>query len=264
MLKARVIFNNLENFNSILNYTIDDFTPSRNLSHMNKYGEILYLTPLKEGFNLRWYIQHLMDENKDEAENPLSEQNWMMQTNWKFIKFVIHHKLSMTSEKLKQKPFEEMIKNGHENLDKEDEESNENEQESTTSSEKSEQDSESNTSTEDEEESNKIQTLQVHHGMNETTHDEESSSEHEDDKSEENSVYEIESHTVIGEQNNISRRHVEKPLFMIGLISFCADQFSSVCSPNQRLLLYMYLSQLMSTFTNYLKMHHSLDGYFIQ
>ena len=57
---------------------------------------------------------------------------------------------------------------------------------------------------------------------------------------------------------------VEKPLFMIGLISFCADQFSSVCSPMQRLLLYMYLSQLMSTFTNYLKVHRSLDGYFIQ
>ena len=37
-----------------------------------------------------------------------------------------------------------------------------------------------------------------------------------------------------------------------------------VCSPSQRLLLYMYLSQLMSTFTNYLKVLHSLEGYFIQ
>ena len=44
--------------------------------------------------------------------------------------------------------------------------------------------------------------------------------------------------------------NVEKPLFTIGLISFCADQFSSLCSPMQRLLLYMYLSHLMSTFTN--------------
>ena len=57
---------------------------------------------------------------------------------------------------------------------------------------------------------------------------------------------------------------VEKPLFSIGLISSCADQFSSLCSPMQRLLPYMYLSQLMSTFTNYLKVHRSLDGYFIQ
>ena len=57
---------------------------------------------------------------------------------------------------------------------------------------------------------------------------------------------------------------VEKPLFSIGLISFWADQFSSWCSPMQRLLLYMYLSQLISTFTNYLTGHHSLNGYFIQ
>ena len=203
MLKERVIFNKLKIFYSILNYTIADFTPSGNLCHMNKYGEKLYITPLKEVFNLRWYIQHLMDENKDEAVNSFSEQIWMMRTNWKFIKFGIHHKLSMTSEKLKQKLFEEMIKNGHEKLDTDEEESNEEEQESTTSSEKSEQDSESDTSTEDEEESNKIQTLQVHHGMNEATHDEESSSEPEDDTSEENSVYEIQSHSVIGEQNNI-------------------------------------------------------------
>ena len=61
-----------------------------------------------------------------------------------------------------------------------------------------------------------------------------------------------------------SGKSVEKPLFSIGLISSCAYQFSSLCSPMQRLLLYMYLSQLMSTFTNFLKVHRSLDGYFIQ
>ena len=37
--------------------------------------------------------------------------------------------------------------------------------------------------------------------MNETTHDEQNASEAEDDTSEENSVYEIESHLVNGEQN---------------------------------------------------------------
>ena len=37
--------------------------------------------------------------------------------------------------------------------------------------------------------------------MNETTHDQENASEAEDDTSEENSVYEIESHLVNGEQN---------------------------------------------------------------
>ena len=51
-----------------------------------------------------------MDENENEDENPLHEQNWMKQTNWKFIKYVIHHKHSMTPELLKQKPFEEISK----------------------------------------------------------------------------------------------------------------------------------------------------------
>ena len=59
---------------------------------------------------LRWYIQHLMDENEDEDENPLSHEYWMKQTKWKFIKYVIHHKHSMTPEQLKQKPFEEVLR----------------------------------------------------------------------------------------------------------------------------------------------------------
>ena len=134
MLRQWVIFNKLENFNSILNYTIDDFTPTGNLSYLNQHGEILHQTPLKEDFNLRWYIQHLMDESENETENRLNHENWMKQTNWKFIKFVFHHKL-------KQKPFKEIFNKQHEKFDTEEGESNEEEQESTTSSEKSEQDS---------------------------------------------------------------------------------------------------------------------------
>ena len=90
---------------------------------------------MHEVFNLRWYIQHLMDQSEDEDENSLSEQNWMKQTNWEFIKYVIHHKYSMTPEQLKQKPFKEIIKNGHEYLDTKEGESNEEEEKSTTSSE---------------------------------------------------------------------------------------------------------------------------------
>ena len=85
----------------------------------------LHQTPMHELFNLRWNIQHLMDESGDETENHLSEQNWMKQTNWKSIKYVIHHKHSMTLEQLKQKPFKEIIKIQHEKLDKEEGESNE-------------------------------------------------------------------------------------------------------------------------------------------
>ena len=194
MLREWIIFHKLENSNSILNYTIDDFTPSGNLSYLNKHGEIVHQTPLKEVFNLRGIIQHLMDENEDEAQNPLSHENWMKQTKWKFIKYVIHHKHSKTPEQLKQKPFIERFKKQHEKLDTQEGESNEEEEESTTSSEKSEQDSESDISTEDEQETNITGTLQVHHGMNETTHGEENASEGEDDTSEENSVYKIESH----------------------------------------------------------------------
>ena len=60
-----------------------------------------------------------MDESEDEAKNPLSEENWMDQNNCKFIKYVIHHRHPMTPEQLKQKPFEEILKNQHEKVDTE-------------------------------------------------------------------------------------------------------------------------------------------------
>ena len=158
---------------------------------MNQHGEILHHTPLREVFNLRCYIQHLMDESQDETQNPLSEENWMKQNNWKFIKYVIHHRHPMTPEQLKQKPFKEIFKNQHERVDKEEGESNEEEEKSTTSSEKSEQDSESGTTTEDEEEPNITETLQVHNVLNETTHDGKNVSEAEDDTSDEENVIEL-------------------------------------------------------------------------
>ena len=138
MLKQWIIFNKFENFNSILNYTIDDFTPSGILSYMNQHGEILHHTPLREVFNLRCYTKHLMDQTEDENESTLSYQNWMKQNNWEFIKFLIHCKHSRTPEQLKQKPLQESFKNQHEKVDTEEGESNEEEYKSTTSSDKSE------------------------------------------------------------------------------------------------------------------------------
>ena len=76
----------------------------------------MHQTPLQKLFNLRWYIQHLLDESQsdddddDEFDNPLSEDNWMLQTNWKFIKYVIHNKHSMTPRQLKKNPIEPIIK----------------------------------------------------------------------------------------------------------------------------------------------------------
>ena len=83
--------------------------------------------------NLRWYIQHLIDQNENKAENPLSEKNWVKQRNWKFIKYVIHRKHSMSPEQLKKKHFKESFKKQHENLDTEEGESNEEKEKSAIS-----------------------------------------------------------------------------------------------------------------------------------
>ena len=48
MIKQWIIFKKLENFNSILNYLIDDFTPSGNLCYMNEHGDTLPYTPMKK------------------------------------------------------------------------------------------------------------------------------------------------------------------------------------------------------------------------
>ena len=142
-----------------------------------------------------------MDQSEDETQYPLSEENWMKQNNWKFIKYLIHHTHSMTPVQLKQKPFEEIFKNQHEKGDTEEGESIEEEEKSTTSSEKSEQDSESGTTIEDEEEPNTTETHQVHNVLNETIHDEENVSEPEDDTSQKENVIEIQTYENNGEQN---------------------------------------------------------------
>ena len=46
MLKEWVIFNKVENANSLLHYTIVDFTPSGNLCYVNENGDILHQAPL--------------------------------------------------------------------------------------------------------------------------------------------------------------------------------------------------------------------------
>ena len=175
-----MIFNKLEIFNSILNYPIDDFTPSGNLCYMN----ILLYTPMKKLFNLRWYIQHLMDESEDKAQNPLSEQNWMKQKNCKFIKYVIHHRHPMTPQQLKQKSFEEIFKNQHEKVDTDKGESTKVQEEFTTSEELmeeystssdiSKQNSESDINVDDtqhHENPHTPETLQIHNTYNTMMHD---------------------------------------------------------------------------------------------
>ena len=206
MFKQWIMFNKLENFNSILNYPIDDFTPSGSLCYMNEHGDILPYTPMIKIFNLRWYIQHLMDESEDEAQNPLSEENWMRQNNCKFIKYVIHHRHPMTPEQFKQKPFEEIFKNQHEKVDTEKGESIEEEKKSTTSSDKSAQDSESDITTEDKVETNTTETHQVHNVLNETIHDEENSSGSVDDTPEDENVTEMQTYENNGEGSKTNKK----------------------------------------------------------
>ena len=75
-IKERIVFNKLEDFNSLLKYTDDDFTPIGNLCYINENGKTLPTTTLQEFYNLRWNIQHVINENEyqyadDEWTNPL-------------------------------------------------------------------------------------------------------------------------------------------------------------------------------------------------
>ena len=154
-----------------------------------------------------------MDESEDQAQNPLSAENWMKQNNCKFIKYVIHHRHPMTPEQLKQKPFEEIFKNQHEKVDTEEGESNTDEQESTTSikeedeystfSDMSKQDSESDINVDDTphpENPHPPETLQIHNTYNTTMHDKDNSIHDEYDTSENENITEIKTFEKYGEK----------------------------------------------------------------
>ena len=155
-----------------------------------------------------------MDESEDEAQNPLSEENWMKQNNCKFIKYVIHHRHPMTPEQLKQKPFEEIFKNQHEKVDSEEVESTKVQEEFTTSEELTEeqystfsyiskQDSESDINvddTQDQQNSQTPETLQIHNTDNTTMHDKDDSMHDEYDTSENQNITEIETFEHYGEK----------------------------------------------------------------
>ena len=158
----------------MLKYTDDDFTPTGKLCYINENGEKLHRKLMKEFYNLRWYIQHLVDENEyqygdNECTNPLSESNWTYRTNKHFMRYVKFTLQEMTPEQIKQNP----ITVQHQKLDTEEGESNTDEQESTISNKEEEeystfsdmpkQDSESDINiddTQDEQNSHTPETLQ--------------------------------------------------------------------------------------------------------
>ena len=201
MIKEWVVFNKLEDFNSLLEYTDDDFTTTGKLCYMNENGEKLYRKLMKEFFNLRWYIQHLVDEYEyqygdNKWTNPLHESNWTYITNKQFMKYVNFTLKEMTPEQMKINPIKPIIKvRTNDELDTEEGESNTNEQESTISikeeeeystfSHMSKQDSESDINiddTQDPENPHTPETLQNNttmHDIDDLIHDEYDTSENE-------------------------------------------------------------------------------------
>ena len=215
MIKELVVFNKLEDFNSLLEYTDDDFTPTGKFCYINENGEKLYRKLMKQFYNLRWYIQHLVDLHEyqygdNEWTNPLHESNWTYRTNKHFMKYVNFMLKEKTPEQMKMNPIKPIIKvNTNEELDTEEGESSSDEQESTISNQEAEeystfsdmskQDSESDIKvdhTQDEQNTYTPETLQNNttiHDNDELIHDENNTSENEN-------IIEIETYEDFGEK----------------------------------------------------------------
>ena len=207
MIKEWVVFNKLEDFNSLLEYTDDDFTSTGKFCYINENGEKLYRKLMKEFYNHRWYIQHLVDLHQyqygdNEWTNPLHESNWTYRTNKQFMKYVNFTLKEMTPEQMKMNPIKPIIKvKTNEELDTEEGESNTNEQESTisnkeeevyaTSSDISKQGSESDINVDDTQDEQNTQTPETLQN-NTTMHDKDDVIHDEYDTSENENITEIE------------------------------------------------------------------------
>ena len=76
---------------------------------------ILPAASFKGLFNLRWYIQHLIDESEydyddDALNNLLSEDIWLLQTRRKFMKYVIYKGHTMTHKHVHKNPVRTVTK----------------------------------------------------------------------------------------------------------------------------------------------------------
>ena len=217
MIRQWVIYNKLEDFNSLLKYTDEDLIP-HGVGSLSFYKEnddsvvkLMSRTPLQELINLRWYIQHLIHESgylydDDESNYPLSEDKWMLQTHGKFMKYVFYILHRMTPEQMKKNPIKPIIKvKTNEKLDTDVGESNSDEQESTISNKEEEEystfshmskeNSESDINVhdnQDEQNSHIPETLQIHNTYNTTMHDKHNSIHDEYDTSEDENTIEIE------------------------------------------------------------------------
>ena len=216
MIKEWVVFNKLEDFNSLLEYTDDDFTSTGKFCYIDENGEKLYRKLMKEFYNLRWYIQHLVDLHEyqygdNEWTNPLHESNWTYRTNKQFMKYVNFTLKEMTPEQMKMNPIKPIIKvKTNEQLHTEEGESTKVQEEFTTSEELTEDeystfsdmsklDSESDINvhdTQDEQNSYTPETLQ----NNTTIHDKDDLIYDKNNTSEDENISEIETFEHYGEK----------------------------------------------------------------
>ena len=239
IIRQWVIYNKLEDLNSLLSYTDDDFKPygCGNLSYykenVDSVVKMMSSTPLQMLENLRWYIQHLINESgylydDDESNYPLSEDKWMLQTHGKSMKYVLFTLHRMTPEQMKMNPIKPIIKvKTNEELDKEEGESITDEEEYTETSQElsEEQNSTSDIYIEDKEDSKSIETSQVHNVSNKSIPNEVDSHTVED-------VTEIELPKENGEQNNAKEDKLLTTDFemeienrkVVGLITYSTDQ----------------------------------------
>ena len=105
IMRSWVKHNKLEDMTSLLIYGLNDLTPTGTLCFYKEKLEseeaiMMPTTPLKELCNLyRYiyrYIQHLIleseyDYDDDEFDDPLDEENWLLQTRGKYMRLVIYH-----------------------------------------------------------------------------------------------------------------------------------------------------------------------------
>ena len=109
-MRSWVKHSKLEDMSDLLVYDLNDFTPGGTLCHYKEAAEaeetkIMPNTPLKELCNLYRYIQHLILKSKfnyddDEFDNPLDEDNWLLQTRGTFMKYVIYHSSTATEPRI--------------------------------------------------------------------------------------------------------------------------------------------------------------------
>ena len=105
-MSAWVKHNKLEDITSLMIYDLNDFTPSGTLCYYKEKAEseaahMMPTTLLNEFCNLWWYIQHLIlesdcDYDDEDFDNPLDDDNWLLQSRGKYMKFVIYHSSNAT------------------------------------------------------------------------------------------------------------------------------------------------------------------------